>query len=47
MSEWAKNAAWESGPWSHQTNIPCRECNGTGMVEAEPITLEDCSDHFG
>lgn len=38
---WEHGNDWESGPWSHQTNIPCRECNGTGMVEAEPITLED------
>ena len=36
---------WE--PYVHQTRIPCRECEGTGYVEAEPITLEDCSDHFG
>lgn len=44
---WEHGNDWESGPWSHQTNIPCHECKGTGYVEAEPITLEDCSDHFG
>jgi hypothetical protein len=32
---------WNDGPYVHQTRIPCRECEGTGMVEAEPITMED------
>lgn len=38
---WEHGNDWESGPWSHQTNIPCRECNGTGLVEAEVRSLED------
>jgi hypothetical protein len=32
---------WNDGPYVHQTRIPCRECEGTGYVEAEPITLDD------
>lgn len=32
---------WNDGPYVHQTRIPCSECEGTGMVEAEPITLDD------
>jgi hypothetical protein len=32
---------WNSGPWSNQTNIPCKVCNGTGGVECEPVTLDD------
>lgn len=40
---WEHGNDWNSGPWSHQTNIPCRACNGTGVVEvpAEAITLDD------
>jgi hypothetical protein len=41
---WEHGDDWDSGPWSHQTNIPCRECNGTGTVEAELITLDDLDD---
>jgi hypothetical protein len=32
---------WNSGPYSHQTNIPCPVCHGTGEVEASPVTLDD------
>lgn len=39
---WEHGTSWETGPWSHQTNIPCRECNGTGVVEEyEQATLDD------
>jgi len=39
---WEHGNDWESGPWSHQTNIPCRACNGTGLVEADDArTLDD------
>lgn len=30
---WEHGNDWESGPWSHQTNIPCGHCNGTGVYE--------------
>lgn len=38
---WEHGNDWDSGPYSVQTNIPCKVCGGTGEVEAEPITLED------
>lgn len=38
---------WNSGPWSHQTNIPCRQCNGLGYVFAEVVTLEDLEARAG
>lgn len=38
---WEHGNDWNSGPWSHQTNIPCRHCNGTGTVEAPLVTLDD------
>lgn len=38
---WEHGNDWHSGPWSHQTNIPCKHCNGTGTVEAPLATLED------
>lgn len=38
---WEHGNDWNSGPWSHQTNIPCRHCNGTGYVECEAVTLDD------
>lgn len=38
---WEHGNDWDSGPWSHQTNVPCPECNGTGKVECEPRTLDD------
>lgn len=38
---WEHGNDWATGPWSVQTNIPCKECNGTGFVEAEPLTLDD------
>lgn len=38
---WEHGNDWNSGPWSHQTNIPCRECHGTGIVECPLVTLED------
>lgn len=34
---------WDSGPWSHQTNIPCRECLGTGSVPSDAMTIDDLS----
>ncbi|MER9697611.1 hypothetical protein [Mesorhizobium sp. M0146] len=38
---WEHGNDWDSGPWSSQTNIPCHYCNGTGMVDGEPVTLDD------
>lgn len=35
---WEHGNDWNGGPWSHQTNIPCRVCLGTGYVEAEDAT---------
>ena len=35
---------WNSGPWSHQTNIPCRVCDGTGMVPASEVGPDDDRD---
>ncbi len=32
---WEHGNDWNSGPWSHQTNIPCRECRGTGLVPSD------------
>ena len=42
--EWEHGNDWDSGPWSHQTNIPCRHCNGTGTVDSPLATLEDLED---
>lgn len=38
---WEHGNDWDSGPWSHQTNIQCRECSGTGTVDSPLATLED------
>lgn len=38
---WEHGNDWDSGPWSHQTNIPCRYCNGTGTVDSPLATLDD------
>lgn len=38
---WEHGNDWDSGPWSHQTNIPCRECGGTGHV---PCDVADAPD---
>lgn len=38
---WEHGNDWNSGPWSNQTNIPCRHCNGTGTVDAPLVTLDD------
>lgn len=32
---------WESGPWTHQTNIPCRFCNGDGEVPCDDVRYPD------
>lgn len=39
--EWQHGTDWESGPWSVQTNIPCRECNGTGEVPCDEAHYHD------
>lgn len=44
---WEHGNDWNSGPWSHQTNIPCSYCDGTGSVEDEPMTLDDMDEAFG
>lgn len=38
---WEHGNDWNSGPWSNQTNIPCKHCNGTGSVDAPLVTLDD------
>lgn len=38
---WEHGNDWDSGPWSHQTNIPCRHCNGSGTVNSPLATLDD------
>lgn len=38
---WEHGNDWDSGPWSNQTNIQCRYCEGTGFVDSEPVTLDD------
>lgn len=43
---WEHGHDRESGPWSVQTNIPCRECNGTGMVPGDPADEFDREDEF-
>lgn len=37
---------WHSGPYTHQTAIPCRECGGSGYVEAEEATDAELFDYF-
>jgi hypothetical protein len=40
--------SWDDpGSFQEDHNDPCPECNGTGSVECEPVTLEDIalSDH--
>lgn len=38
---------WDSGPYSHQTRIPCSECNGTGLVPCDaPTAPNDRADDF-
>lgn len=32
---WEHGNDWESGPWSNQTNIPCRHCEGAGCVPGD------------
>ncbi len=39
--EWQHGTDWESGPWSVQTNIPCRECNGSGLVPGDTVDYHD------
>lgn len=39
--EWEHGNDWDSGPWSHQTNVHCEHCNGTGVVDAPLVTLEE------
>jgi len=29
---WEHGNDWNSGPWSHQTNIPCPKCDGAGVI---------------
>jgi phage terminase large subunit GpA-like protein len=38
---WEHGNDWNSGPWSVQTNIPCKHCNGTGIVDSPLATLDD------
>ena len=38
---WEHGNDWNSGPWSHQTNIPCKYCNGTGTVDSPLVTADD------
>lgn len=38
---WEHGNDWNSGPWSHQTNIPCKHCNGTGTVDSPLVTADD------
>jgi hypothetical protein len=38
---WEHGNDWNSGPWSHQTNIPCKYCHGTGSFDAPLVTLDD------
>lgn len=38
---WEHGNDWNTGPWSNQTNIPCRYCEGTGKVDSGPATLDD------
>lgn len=37
---------WHSGPYSHITAIPCRECHGTGYVDAEDATDTELFEDF-
>lgn len=32
---------WNSGPYTHQTNIPCGVCNGTGLVPCDEAQAPD------
>lgn len=41
---WEHGNDWNSGPWSHQTNIRCSYCNGTGTVDSPLATLDDLED---
>lgn len=46
---WQHGNDWESGPWSVQTNVPCRECNGTGSLWVEasyPECAEELAEYF-
>lgn len=46
---WQHGNDWENGPWSVQTNIPCRECNGAGelWIEASyPECAEELAEYF-
>ncbi len=44
---WEHGTDWESGPWSHQTNIPCSECHGSGLVPCDdPIDPDDRAEDF-
>jgi hypothetical protein len=44
---WEHGTDRETGPWSHQTNIPCSYCNGTGLVPCdEPTAPDDREDDF-
>lgn len=41
---WEHGNDWDTGPWSVQTTTRCGKCNGTGFVEAEPLTIDDLED---
>jgi hypothetical protein len=43
---WEHGNDWNSGPWSHQTNIPCRECEGTGLVPCHVAGPDDIGIDF-
>lgn len=44
---WEHGTDWDSGPWSHQTNIPCSECNGSGVVPGDfPADPDERDDDF-
>ena len=38
---WEHGNDWSSGPYSVQTNIPCKHCNGTGTVDSPLVTPDD------
>lgn len=46
---WQHGNDWNSGPYSVQTNEPCRECNGTGLLRVEssyPECAEELAEYF-
>lgn len=38
---WEHGNDWNTGPYSVQTNIRCKYCNGTGTVDSPLATLAD------